>query len=196
MTQPAGGIAAPRTIDVPIMGATKKLTVRPWSMAQQDELLPLVAGLLDQYTEWQSKPQVFTLGSLVLKFYAEVREICERSVREELVARDLKWDELHGEDLYGIAQAVWETSISRPGGGGVLGKGIALLGPMLGPVLQRAAAQSSGTSPSFTTASGRPRSATSPSTTVDTPISEDLPRRGLRFSPGDGEAAPSGSGTS
>jgi hypothetical protein len=146
------GIAAPRTIDVPVMGGAKKITIRPWSMAQQDECLPLVAKLIDDYTSWQQSPEVFTLGELVLRFHAEVRVICEATARKEMAERGISWDDdLWGEDLFGLAQAIWETSISRPGGGGVLGKMVELVGPLLLQQLQRRAETPSATSPTSET---------------------------------------------
>lgn len=129
-----GSIAPPPTVLPPpifIMGGTARIQVRPWTMEVQDEVMPLVSDLIDRYTEWGDKPDAFSLGTLMMHFQREIAAICERSVRGELTAKNLQWSELWGEDLYGIAQAVWNTSISRPNGGGHLGKGMALLGPDL-----------------------------------------------------------------
>lgn len=129
----------PKTLveEVPILGGTKKITVRPWTMAQQDEIMPLVAALVDEYMALQEPTEAFSVGSLVVKFQTEIAVICQRTVHAELEVLDLDWGELLGEDLFGIAQAVWTTSILRPGGGGVLGKAIVALGPSLMNVLQK-----------------------------------------------------------
>lgn len=148
MAEQTPSVAALRIIDQPVMGGQKRLTVRPWSMEQHDEIFPLVADLLETYVAWQDKPETFTLGAVLLRFSAECQRICEATVREELVRQDLKWGDLWGEDLFGLAQAIWNTSIIRPGGGGLLGKGLGILGPMLLPALQKARERSSATSPS------------------------------------------------
>lgn len=144
----SAGSKSKRRDDVPILGGAKKLLVRPWTMDQQDEIMPLVADLIDEYMQWQSKPETFSLGKLVLRFHREVSVICQRSVHDELEQMGLRWGDLHGEDLFVIAQAVWSTSISRPGGGGVLGKVLEMFGPTLkGMLLKKPPAKSSGTSP-------------------------------------------------
>jgi hypothetical protein len=133
--------------EVPILGGTKKLPVRPWTMAQQDEIMPLVAALVDEYMGLQESTEEFSIGSLVVRFQSEISVICQRTVHADLEVLGLQWAELYGEDLFGIAQAVWSTSILRPGGGGVLGKAIVALGPSLTRLLQKSQdAKSSGTS--------------------------------------------------
>jgi hypothetical protein len=133
--------------EVPILGGTKKITVRPWTMAQQDEIMPLVAALVDEYMGLQESTEDFSIGSLVMRFQSEISVICQRTVHAELEVLGLTWDELLGEDLFGIAQAVWSTSVLRPGGGGVLGKAIVALGPSLTRLMQKSqGAKSSDTS--------------------------------------------------
>ena len=133
--------------EVPILGCTKKLTVRPWTMAQQDEIMPLVAALMDEYMGLQESSEEFSIGSLVLRFHTEIAVICQRTVHADLQEMGLTWEQLYGEDLFGIAQAVWTTSILRPGGGGVLGKAIVALGPSLTRLMQKSqGARSSDTS--------------------------------------------------
>jgi hypothetical protein len=139
----------PKTLveEVPILGGTKKLTVRPWTMAQQDEIMPLVAALVDEYVALQESTEDFSIGSLVVRFQTEISVICQRTVHADLEVLGLQWGELLGEDLFGIAQAVWTTSILRPGGGGVLGKAIVALGPSLMRLLQKSqSAEKSATS--------------------------------------------------
>lgn len=134
MTAPQASISpAPTVLPPPIriMGGTAQIHVRPWTMETQDEVMPLVSELIDRYSAWSDKPETFSLGALVMHFQREIGAICERSIREELVAKNLEWRKLWGEDLYVIAQAVWNTSISRPDGGGHMGKAMALLGPTI-----------------------------------------------------------------
>ena len=134
MTAPQASISpAPTVLPPPIliMGGTAQIHVRPWTMEIQDEVMPLVSDLIDRYSAWSDKPDTFSLGALVMHFHREIGAICERSIREELIAKNLEWRKLWGEDLYVIAQAVWNTSISRPDGGGHMGKAMALLGPTI-----------------------------------------------------------------
>lgn len=163
-------IAQPRIITVPIVYGGKNLVVRPWSMGLQDELMPIISQLLDDWTAWQKEnPEAeFSLGTLVLTCHGRVREICQRTVRDELKDQNLDWDELAGDDLLGIAQAIWSTSILRPGGGGLLGKAIATMGPGLIQILA-AVADRSDTSPPST--SPPPENPTNESGDSSTPSS-------------------------
>ena len=113
-------------------------------MALHDELFPLVTATLDRYIAWNDKPEAITLGVVLEYLKDEIRRICERTVRDQLKDQEIDWDaDLWGEDFYGIAQAIWNTSITRPGGGGIAGKG---MGAIL-PLLLRSVAQSSATMP-------------------------------------------------
>ena len=137
----------PRFLEVPILGGTKKVRVRPWTMDQQDEMFPLVVSLVEQYVAWQGTPDKLSVSVLVLQFKDEIQEICRHTVRADLEEIDLKWSGLDGEDLWGIAQAIWNTSISRPGGGGMLGKLMATMGPSLLGALQKQSGANGKTSP-------------------------------------------------
>lgn len=144
MAAPLSSISPPqpRIIDLPVMGGEKSLVIRPWSMALHDELFPLVTETLDRYIAWSDKPEAITLGVVLAYLKDEIRRICERTVRDQLHDQKIDWDaDLWGEDFYGIAQAIWNTSIIRPGGGGIAGKG---MGAIL-PLLLRSVAQSSAT---------------------------------------------------
>ncbi len=122
----------PRIIDLSIMGGEKFLTIRPWSMKLHDELFPLVMAAIDRYTAWDKKPEVVTIGTVATYLKDEIRRICERTVRDQLRDQKIDWDaDLWGEDFYGIAQAIWNTSIIRPGGGGIVGKGMGTIAPLL-----------------------------------------------------------------
>jgi hypothetical protein len=169
-------------IDVPVMGATKTITVRPWTMAIQDECLPLVSGLIDQYTAWTEKPEVFSIGEMVTRFHKEVGTICQHTCRAELAEREIEWGALWGEDLFGLAQAIWTTSIIRPGGGGVLGKAMQLAGPLILQHLQRRNVAHSPTSPTSDDSSDHPSStdASKTSETSSPPGSPSSPDVGVQ----------------
>lgn len=158
----ATGLPQPRIIEVPICGGTKRLVVRPWSMEQQDEIFPLVSALIDEYVAWQGKPDAVSMGEIILRFQKEVAIICERTVAPQLAEQDLVWGKLWGEDLFGIAQAIWDTSIVRPGGGGMLGKAMTTLGPALARGLQSVVATQRSEQPTATT-DPDPATPTSPS---------------------------------
>ncbi len=116
-------LAAPRTIEVPVAGGAHRLRVSPWSMAQHDECFPLVVVLLEHWAEsTKAAPGTVSLGEMITLYKTEVTRLCRITVAPELFRLGLDWDkDLWGEDLFGIADAIWQTSLVRPGGGGVLG---------------------------------------------------------------------------
>ena len=121
-----------KIIPVPVCYGEKTLQVRPWSMGVQDELMSTITDLIDAWMEFQKDSgEDFSVGLMVLKCHAQVRAICERTIRDELKEIDLTWAELAGDDLLTITQAIWGTSIIRPGGGGLMGKALAMMGPAL-----------------------------------------------------------------
>lgn len=174
-------VSQPRQIDVQVQGGRARLSVSPWTIAQHDECFPIVVKLIEGWVASQSaSTDGVTLSALLMEYKTEVSELCRLTVRDELMRRDLKWEELFAEDLFTIAQAVWETSLVRPGGGGVLGKAMALLGPSL----LKAIAARSGT-PSSTASSQDDQS--TPSQTEN--VSEDSQAKPSHSSQGDGEPA-------
>jgi hypothetical protein len=148
-------------------------------MALQDELMPQVAALLDKYNVWREDNSAFTWGQLILHFQSEVGAIAKASLASELQRQDLDWgQDLWGEDLFNLAQAIWATSIDRPGGGGLLGKALELVGPMIVQALQKQLVEG--------------QSATSQPSASSAPPSESDPSRSettsLRGSPSSGGA--------
>lgn len=183
---PQSSVAAPRQLETPICNGDRLLTVRAWSMAKQDELMPHVAKLIEEWMAWQQRPKDFSLAALIVKFHAEVALVCQITVREELKKLDLEWGQLAGEDLFVIAQSVWLTSIARPDGGGLLGKPIALLGPLFQKSLAAAVRQSA------TPPSPADQSASPPSPGSAT--SDRSSQAASPSSPVDGAPAPTASG--
>ena len=122
----------PRAVSVPIMGGDRHLYVRPWTMAQRSELRPLVIDLVTRFFEWQSKPTDVGLADILSNFEDQCAAIAEASVRSQLHEMNLVWDDLEWEDLPAIVQAVWQTSVVRPDGGGVGGKLLGLVQSLTG----------------------------------------------------------------
>ncbi len=127
---------------VEVKGGSAKVAVRPWTMAQQDELFPLVAQLVDVYVKRISAGEEgVSLAELMVQCHREVSQIVRRTVAPGLEDARLEWDDLDGEDLYTLAQAVWETSIQRPGGGGQLGKLLTMAGPAIAQLIRQRQAE-------------------------------------------------------
>lgn len=177
-------IAAPRTIVVPVKGGEHKLTISPWSMAQHDECFPIVAELIQYWADAQNPDAIaFSLGEMITTYKAEIIRLCKITIREQLEQQGLDWDtDLWGEDLFGIADAIWKTSLVRPGGGGVLGKAMGLMAPAIFAHIQNA--NRSDTS----TPSESPPESSSPSPSTPTSSQPDSPS-----SVADGEPAPTAS---
>lgn len=133
-----GTLANPVSIDVPVGGGVHTLVIRPWNMALHDQCFPVVVELLEHWMNSQKEGEAPTsLGAIVTTYKEEVTRLCRLTVDPQLQKLGLDWGEdLLGEDLYGIAQAVWDTSLYRPGGGGVLGKAMSLLAPLFMNQLQ------------------------------------------------------------
>lgn len=135
------GIEPVREIRVPVAGGKYILTIGPWSMEQHDRCFPVVAAVLEEWLSTQSDGATpLSLAQIILRFKDQAVQICRYTVQEELNTLGISWDkDLHGEDLFGICDAIWQTSLFRPGGGGVLGKALALLGPAIFSNLQKGA---------------------------------------------------------
>ncbi len=112
----------------------KKLTLRPWTMAQRAELRPRIGVLLEELSKLEGGEQSFTegtplgqrLASLFLVLEAEVCEIVRESIPLSALSAE-EWDALSwGDDIPTLALAIWELNLGRPGG--VMGKLTAGLG--------------------------------------------------------------------
>ncbi|MGB5810114.1 MAG: hypothetical protein WBG86_06260 [Polyangiales bacterium] len=160
MSETTESIAAPRQIDVPVQGGAAKLSVAPWTIAQHDECFPIVVRLIEGWVESQgSGAPTLNLGVMLTTYKFEVEELCKLTLHEELNRRDLKWGDLWAEDLFSIAQAIWETSLLRPDGGGVLGKALGLIGPSVLKLLAERKLATSAPSPQSAEGSTPPQTA-------------------------------------
>lgn len=115
-------VAHPRSVTAPVAGGRVLLVVRPWSMAARAELKPLLVALLDRLSKLPEGASAFDLATLFAHAEDEVAAIVRATVQRELAAAGVSWDDLDWEDLLILAQAVWETSVVRPDGGGLGGK--------------------------------------------------------------------------
>ena len=125
-------LASKVLFEIPVKGGEHTLYISPWTMEQHDECFPIVVELVEIWSQHQSDGSPMSLGDLVTKYKSQVTRICQLTVDDQLKAKGLTWGkDLWGEDLFVIAQAIWQTSLIREGGEGVLGKAMALLGPAI-----------------------------------------------------------------
>lgn len=129
------GTVHPLARRVEVMGGTATVAVRPWTMAQRAELKPRLLALAERFLELQENPEQVDLVKLFDHAEDELVEVVRASVE---MPEGLTWGELYLEDLPNLVQAVWETSVVRPDGGGIGGKLARALGGALQSVAQRA----------------------------------------------------------
>ena len=176
---PEESIAHAPVRQVPIMGGTHLVTVRPWTIAQRQELRPLVGAVIQRFAAVDGSPHLPPLDKLFLEAETEVLAVVQASVS---LPAGVSWDAVWWEDVPSLAQAIWETSIVRPGGGGLAGKLSGVLArAFLGAVARLEQKRATAATP------GQAAPAT-PSPAAETSRSPDSPS-----SPGDGAATPSGS---
>lgn len=110
---------------VPLRGGSLFVVVQPFSMAVAREARPILVriarGLVDAGDS-------LDLGSIVEKYEPDVLELVQRAVT---LPDGVDWLSLDYEDFLCLAQAVWETSILRADGGGILGKVLSLTAGVL-----------------------------------------------------------------
>lgn len=110
---------------VPLRGGSVFVIVQPFSMVTARAVRPIIVRILQGIT---AAGDQLDLAEIVEKYEADVLEIVQRAV--DLPASDLpstlNWSTLDYEDFLNLAQAVWETSILRADGGGILGKVLGL----------------------------------------------------------------------
>jgi hypothetical protein len=101
----------------------KSVTVKPWTLKKGRLQRERITKIVDQLQEAGKNPLSLT----------DVFAVCEQQVYE--IVRDTidvtdEWmeDQLRYEDLFTLAQAVIQTCLLRPDGGGVLGKALAAMG--------------------------------------------------------------------
>ena len=136
-------IASPPTREVSLSGGPK-VRIRPWTMAQRDDLRPKVVALLEQVSELQGGFTSALSLNLVMLFIKVEDEVCD-IVRHSIPLDELsetQWGVMEWADLPNLAQAVWELNVARSDG--LMGKVAAGLGSMLGNALVQAAQTQAG----------------------------------------------------
>lgn len=121
MSQP-DSIAHPRAKAVPILGGTAHVIVRPWSVGQMHEAKPIVIEIMQMI---QASSGEMGLAEIVTRCEPEVMKLVQITIKG--LPDGLKWTEIDYEDFLNLAQGVWETSILRPDGSGLLGKVVNLV---------------------------------------------------------------------
>lgn len=101
-------------------------------MAQRAALKPRLQDIMTRVTALTDKPAMELLPTLFVEFEDELIDIARESAQ---LPEDIEWNDLDWEDGAALVQAVWETSILRPDGGGMLGKlmGLAKIGATIVP---------------------------------------------------------------
>jgi hypothetical protein len=177
------GVAHPPTQKVEL-STGKKLTLRPWTMAQRAELRPRIGKLLEELAKLEGGEQGFSaeaplgqrLAGLFMALEDEVTEIVRESIPLTALSAE-EWDAISwGDDVPTLAMAIWELNLARPGG--VMGKLAAGLGGLGDQAAVRRAAATVG-------GGNGSQSLTATSRTTSKP-------RASASSPGGGEPIPSG----
>ena len=123
-----GTIAHPRNVEVPVLGETRHVTVRKWKMRDRAELRPRLAGLFEKISGMEGIQVGTALADVFMHAEDECAHIAKASTT---MPEDLEWDDLDWEDLAAIVQSVWLLNVVSPDGGGMMGKVLSLLAPLL-----------------------------------------------------------------
>lgn len=123
-----GTISHPRNVEVAVMGDERHVTVRKWKMRDRAELRPRIASLFEKIANMEGASLNAGLAEVFLHAEDECAEIAQCSTT---LPEDLEWDDLDWEDLASIVQTVWTLNIASADGGGMMGKVVSLLGPLL-----------------------------------------------------------------
>jgi hypothetical protein len=123
-----GTMAHPRTVEVPVLGEERHVTVRKWKMRDRAELRPRIASLFEKLANMEGASMNAGLAEIFLHAEDECAEIAQCSTT---MPADLEWGDLDWEDLAAIVQTVWVLNIASPDGGGMMGKVVSLLAPLL-----------------------------------------------------------------
>lgn len=177
MKKVEGSLAHPGHAVVKLQGGNLEGKVRPWTMAQRAELKPILMRLLETLGSLD-RPENKDL-SLAAVFDAAEEEFMQLAEASVELPADVKWDELYWEDGPIIVQAVWETSLAREDGQGLMGKVMGVLGTALTSALQAQGARNQKSQQSQ-----KSQSTSKSSSSADSPSS-----------PGDGAPAPNESAT-
>ncbi len=106
------------------MGGLHQVAVRPWTMAQRRELKPFLADLITKVLtldDLKNRPKGAELAEIFMVAEDELMQVVQSTVANDL-PKEVSWDDLYWEDLPILAQAIWDTSISRGANGGLAGK--------------------------------------------------------------------------
>ena len=135
MNKVEGTSAHPGFTEVPLCGGSVTGKVRPWTMRQRAEIKPKLGAIFEKLESATGggNPDSLNIPQLILQFEDELVPICQISLE---LPEDTDWDDLHWEDLAVITQAVWETNIVTEAGGGLGGKLLGLLKPLIAVGLQ------------------------------------------------------------
>ncbi len=175
MKKVKGSLAHPGYTVVKLQGGNLEGKVRPWTMAQRAELKPILMRLLETLGGLDRKEnQDLSLAAVFSEAEEEFMVLAEMSVE---LPSDVKWDELYWEDGPTIVQAVWETSLAREDGQGLMGKVMGVLGTALTSALQAQSAKSPAPqkSPSTSKNSNSAASPSSPDGGAPTPNKSATP---------------------
>lgn len=172
-----GSTAAPPFAEVALFAGDKLVKVRVprWSMAQRSEMKPKVAKLIERVTGLDAK----ILANLPALFQEVEDEIFD-IVRDTVVMPEtVRFDDLAWPDLPDLAQAVWEVNIITEQGGGLAGKLVGMVGPLLGQAIgaRQMAAERNAQNPNPSTpTSEKPKgSPSSPDAGAQAPSSSETP---------------------
>lgn len=132
--------SSPAVLWVELCGGDHRVPVRPWTLAQREELRPLIADLIVRISKIEKGAEL-SLERLFLDAEAELLAIVKASVR---LPAGLAWGALWWEDVPTLAQAVWQTSVVRGESGGLLGKVAGVLSEALLAAARQHAAKPDG----------------------------------------------------
>lgn len=146
---------------VPVLDGAAQAKIRKWTMAQRADIKPRLAAVLMKIADLRSNTAQFTLPGFFTEAEDEIAEICRVSVE---LPEGISFDDLHWADLPVLAQGVWDTNIVTEDGGGLAGKLISLVAPVLAQLNEAGAgAQANSPSPSPAPKPKTPNSPASPS---------------------------------
>jgi hypothetical protein len=135
MKKVKGSLAHPGYTVVKLQGGSLEGRVRPWTMAQRAELKPILLELLELLSGLDKPNGELSLAAIFSEAEDEFTEIARLSVE---LPKDAVWDDLYWEDVPVIIQAVWETSLVRDNGTGLMGKVMGVLATALTAAVQQA----------------------------------------------------------
>lgn len=128
MNEKLNGTAAhPGFTKVKLKGGEIEGKIRPWTMAKRAELKPALGAIIARVEDLRGD-EGFSFPKLLMEAEEELIQIAQVSVE---LPEGVTFDELLWEDLPNLVQAIWETNIITEAGGGLGGKLVSLLKPLL-----------------------------------------------------------------